>query len=77
METLIAYPKNEAQETALKAIFKALNVPFDEKRLKVLIILNLWPKFKRGKKTLKLEKVEKLLLLNWMIYGNNLFTTSR
>jgi hypothetical protein len=32
METLIVYPKNEAQETALKAIFKALDIPFDKKK---------------------------------------------
>ena len=29
METLIAHPQNEAQEKAVKAIFEALQVPYE------------------------------------------------
>ncbi len=32
METLIAHPENEQQADALKAVMKALNVPFEEEK---------------------------------------------
>ena len=30
MQTLVAYPQNEAQDKALRAVMEALNVPYDE-----------------------------------------------
>jgi hypothetical protein len=32
METLIAHPENEQQAEAVKAVLKALNIPFEEEK---------------------------------------------
>lgn len=34
MQVLTAYPKNEEQETVIKAFFVALNIPFEEEKPK-------------------------------------------
>lgn len=48
MKTYIVYPKDEAQEKALKALFEALQVPFETEPAESPYILEFDAKMKRS-----------------------------
>lgn len=60
MEEFIAYPKNEEQETAIKAFFEEYNVPFEEKKTKSPYNAEFVKKIEESRKQIKEGKGVKI-----------------